>query len=124
MKEGGGPPAGEPSQPNSGGGYLPGGLLGGGGGGPGGSDGQGNAHPGQAILGVQNPLMNGGLKGTTPATFNGNQKHMKQFMQEFTLYKMINQESPTMRNAYTRVALALSIMRGAVINNWVLQQTE
>jgi len=57
-------------------------------------------------------------------TFDGNWKHMKQFTQEFTLYKMINQDSPTMRNAYTQVTLALSFMRGAAINDWVLQQME
>jgi hypothetical protein len=37
---------------------------------------------------------------------------------------MINQDVMTMRNAYTRTALALSFMRGAAINDWVLQQTE
>jgi hypothetical protein len=37
---------------------------------------------------------------------------------------MINQDSPTMRNAYTQVTLALSFMRGAAINDWVLQQME
>src|SRR6267154_831721 len=37
---------------------------------------------------------------------------------------MINQDSPTMRNTYTRTALALLFMRGSTINDWVLQQTE
>jgi hypothetical protein len=64
------------------------------------------------------------LKGTAPAIFDGNRKNTKQFTQEFTLYRMINQESPTMRNAYTRTALALSFMRGPAINDWVLQQTD
>jgi hypothetical protein len=35
---------------------------------------------------------------------------------------MINQEAPTMQNAYTWMALALSFMRGQAINNWVIQQ--
>ena len=68
--------------------------------------------------------MNGGLKGTPPAIFNGNRENTKQFSQEFSLYRMINQEIGVMRNAYTRMALALSFMRGPAINDWVLQQTE
>lgn len=42
------------------------------------------------------PPMNGSLKGTSLAIFDGNQRNMKQFMQECTLYQMINQEAPTM----------------------------
>jgi len=61
--------------------------------------------------------MNGGLKGTTPAIFNGNCKNTKQYMQEFTLYRMINQDSNTMQNAYMRTALVLSFMQGTAINN-------
>jgi hypothetical protein len=37
---------------------------------------------------------------------------------------MINQETGRMRNAYTRMALALLFMRGPAINNWLLQQME
>jgi hypothetical protein len=49
---------------------------------------------------------------------------MKQFTQEFTIYQMINQDSPTMWNVYTCTALFLSFMRGPAINDWALQQTE
>ncbi len=75
---------------------------------------------------VGQPLafMDGGLKGTVPANFDGNRKNTKQFTQEFSLYRMINQDSTTMRNPYTRVVLALLFMRGPAINNWVLQQME
>jgi len=76
------------------------------------------------LLGPQPPPIIEGLKGTPPTIFNSNQKHTKQFMQEFTLYKIINQESPVMCNAYTRMVLALSFMRGTAINNWVMQQIE
>jgi hypothetical protein len=69
----------------------------------------------------QPPAVNGRLKGTPPAIFNGNQENTKQFSQEFSLYRMINQETGVMRNAYTRMALALSFMRGPAINDWVLQ---
>lgn len=64
------------------------------------------------------------LKGTAPAIFDGNRKNMEQFMQEFTLYQMINQESPIMKYAYTCTTLALSFMRGAAIDDWVLRQTD
>jgi len=131
------PPGGSGQPPQGGGGYEgpPGGLLGGGyGGPPGGPLGGGGGWPGGGNVGA-NPVpvpqvgqppvfMNGGLKGTVPANFDGNRKNTKQFTQEFSLYRMINQDSVTMRNPYTRVALALSFMRGPAINDWVLQQTE
>jgi hypothetical protein len=74
--------------------------------------------------GPQLTSTNGSLKGTVPTIFDGNRKNTKQFTQEFTIYQMINQDSPTMQNAYTRTALALSFMRGPAINDWALQQTE
>ncbi len=37
---------------------------------------------------------------------------------------MINQDSATMKNPYTRTTLALLFLRGPTINDWVLQQTE
>ena len=49
---------------------------------------------------------------------------MKQFIQEFTLYRMINQKAATIKNAYTRTTLMLSFMRGPSINDWVIQQTD
>jgi len=51
------------------------------------------------------PLMpiavNRSLKGTTLSIFDGNRKNSKQFMQEFTLYRMINQDTAIIKNAYT-----------------------
>jgi hypothetical protein len=112
----GGPPNGPPGGP-------PGSPLGNGGAGPG--DVSRNDHPiPLPPAGLPPPATYGGLKGTTPMIFDGNRKSTKLFMQEFTLYRMINQDSQTMHNAYTRVALVLSFMRGPAINDWVLQQTE
>ena len=68
--------------------------------------------------------MNGGLKEMTLAIFDSNRKHTKQFTQEFTLHRMVNQDSPTICNTYTQTVLALSFMQGPTINNWVLQQIE
>ena len=58
----------------------------------------------QVLVQSSGPMLlpiNGGLKGTTLAIFNGNRKHTKQFTQEFTLYRMINQDSLIMCNTYT-----------------------
>src|SRR6266851_1134657 len=67
----------------------------GGGGMPGG--GGGDPDPGPPPQGrLPCPLVNGSLKGTAPAIFDGNRRNMKQFTQEFTLYWMINQDMPTM----------------------------
>ena len=114
---GGSPPSRNLSQPNLQGGGLggpPGGLL------DGGRNSGANQVPAQPI-GPISPPVNRGLKGTALAIFDGNRKHTKQFTQEFTLYRMINQDSPTICSTYTRTALALFFMRGLVINNWVLQ---
>jgi hypothetical protein len=123
---GGGPLSGHPGQP-----YLregpysgpPGGLPGGGGGPPMGGSGNQNVGPAPQAS-PQSTSANGSLKGTVLTIFDGNRKNTKQFTQEFTIYRMINQDSPTMWNAYTRTALALSFMRGPAINDWALQQTE
>jgi hypothetical protein len=113
---------GSPSQPYLGRGPYDdplGGPLGGGGN-PGGGDGEGHLNP-PPQGGALTPPMHSSLKGTPPAIFNGNCKNTKQFMQEFTLYCLINKDTLMMRNAYTCTTLALSFMRGPAINNWVLQ---
>ncbi len=95
--------------------------------GGGGSDVPGGGSGGRPNLNLVLPfgsLTNGGLKGTTPTIFNENCKNTKQYIQKFTLYRMINQDSNTMWNAYTRTALVLLFMWGTAINDWMLQQTE
>jgi len=88
----------------------------GGGGNPGGGSGDSHPNPLPQIR-VLAPSMNSSLKGTPPTIFDGNCKNTKQFMQEFTLYHIINQDTSTIRNAYTCAALALSFMCGPAINN-------
>ena len=100
----GGPYAGPPGGPPEGGGLLMGG--------------RGNQNVGPPPqIGPQQAFANGSLKGTALTIFDGNRKNTKQFTQEFTIYRMINQDSPTMRIAYTCTALALSFMRGPAIND-------
>jgi hypothetical protein len=95
---GGGPPLEDPGRyylqenPYSG---PPAGPLGGGGGGhPGGGSGRppgGGAGLPNMPHGIPPPLpANGSLKGTAPSIFDGNHKNTKQFIQEFTLYQIIN----------------------------------
>ncbi len=116
---GGGPPTRESGQPSSGRGGPPSSLPGSGDAGP--ADASGNVNPAPPLqAGLQHPPAHGGLKGTAPVIFDGNQKNTKLFTQEFTLYRMINQNSLTICNTYTQVALALSFMRGPAINDWVL----
>ena|SRR5216683_5890332 len=95
---GGGPSPRELGQPHLGrGGHggPPSGLPGEGGGSdiPGGG-GSGRSNP-NSVPPFGSPI-NNGLKGTTPTIFDGNRKNTKQYMQEFTLYRMINQDSNTM----------------------------
>jgi len=68
-------------------------------------------------------LSDDSLKGIAPMMFDGNRHNTEQFTHKFMLYRMINQDMPTMKNAYIQAALALSFIRGPAINNWVLQQT-
>jgi hypothetical protein len=81
---------GQPHQGRGGHGRPPGRLPGGGG-----SSRGLNLLP-VPLFGPPVPTTNGGLKGTMPAIFNGNRKNTKQYTQEFTLYRMINQDSNTM----------------------------
>jgi hypothetical protein len=90
---------------------------------PGGGDAAPQVNPALPI-GQPSPQGNGSLKGTTPTIFDGNRKNTRQFTQEFTLYRMINQDAVTMKNVYTQTALTLFFMRGPAINDWVQQQTD
>ena len=96
-----------------------------GGGNPGGGGGNlegGGANPPPILAaGPQVLAVNSGLKGIMPTNFDKNCKNTKQFISEFALYCMINQNSTTMRNTYTCTTLALSFMQGPSINDWVMQ---
>jgi hypothetical protein len=59
--------------------------------------GRGNQNTGLPLqVGPQQGFMNESLKGTVLTIFNRNRKNTKQFTQEFTIYRMINQNLPTM----------------------------
>ena len=91
--------SGQPHQGRGGHGGPPGSLPGGGGsssGAPGEGGGRGPNPLPVPPFRLPAPATNGGLKGTMPAIFNGNRKNTKQYTQEFTLYRLINQDSNTM----------------------------
>ena len=51
----------------------------------------------------------------TLAIFDSNRKHTKQFTQEFTLYRIVNQDSPSICNTYTQTVLALFFIQGVML---------
>ena len=66
----------------------------------------------------------GGLRGNPPSIFDGNRAKADDFIREFTLYQIVNSDSPQMKIPFERVALALTFMRGPLVNDWVNLQME
>ena len=62
---------------------------------------------------------NGELNGNQPQIFDGRRDKSDDFVQEFTLYRMINQNHYTMAIPYYRILMALSYMKGPKITGWV-----
>ena len=61
----------------------------------------------------------GALTGKEPAIFNGDRSLSDKFMREFNMYKSMNDTHIMMVNPYKRVVLALSLMQGPNIKDWV-----
>jgi hypothetical protein len=61
----------------------------------------------------------GALTGKEPAIFNGDRSLSDKFMREFNMYKSMNDTHIMMVNPYKRVVLALSLMQGPNIEDWV-----
>ena len=104
----GAPPGRNPNPP-------PGGGGGGGGGGP---------PPGPQAPG--NPLQgeNGSLGGDSPTKFNGDRSKTEQFIKEFDIYRIINVTNKKMIVPASRVALALSFIKGPMVNTWTFNQAK
>ena len=64
------------------------------------------------------------MKGNPPAIFDGNRAKADDFQREFTLYQIVNSQSPQVQIPFERVALALMFMRGPLTNDWVTSQLE
>jgi Zinc knuckle len=111
----------------TGGGGPPGaGGPGGGGGGPGPpAGGGGGGAPGAAGAAQgQVPIPNGSMRGHPPEIFDGNRKNTNKFMKEFTLWKLCNMGNQGMANPFSRVALALSYMKGSNVDDWVSRKVD
>ena len=104
----GGNPGGDPNP-------MPGGPPGGGGGG---------LPEDTPLAGRPLEREGGALTGQPPAIFRGDRAQTMKFMQQFTLWKRLNSNKTVMRIAGQRVALALTLMEGERVDNWVMQQTD
>ena len=100
-------PFGPPGGGNPGGG---GGNPGGGGGNPGGGGG-GGGNPGAP---------HDKLSGQQPTIFEGDRRKSEAFMQEWNIYRGINQFTPQMINPFSRVLMFLSFIKGDKVQEWTV----
>jgi hypothetical protein len=64
----------------------------------------------------------GGLWGKAPELFDGDRAKSKAFISDIWIYFQINRNKVDVRNAYSRVLLALSFIKGPNVVNWVSTQ--
>jgi len=67
------------------------------------------------------PTNGGGLFGTPPEAFDGNRAKAKEHMRSFKHWWDLNEEKPVFSIPYKRVALCLSYMKGAKVEDWAEQ---
>ena len=65
---------------------------------------------------------NGGMRGIQPPIFDGTCAQADDFWAQFRRYKMVNRTHNSMTKAYDRVLMALTYIRGPMINDWVNTQ--
>src|SRR5580704_6947431 len=65
------------------------------------------------------PHQNGKWNGTEPTIFTGDRSQSDKFLKEFKLYKLLNEANESMAIPYKRAALALSFIRGPLVDDWV-----
>jgi hypothetical protein len=64
----------------------------------------------------------GGLRGKVPKLFDGDRTKSKAFISDIRIYFRINWNKFDVKNAYSRVLLALSFIKGPNVVNWVSTQ--
>jgi hypothetical protein len=69
------------------------------------------------------PLTNG-LRGTPPVLFNGDRLKSSTFLREFDIFWNMNENNEMFTSPYLRVNLALSMVRGPIVDDWVQQQVD
>jgi Retrotransposon gag protein len=62
------------------------------------------------------------LQGTVPTIFTGERSLSETFMRDFKIYKTMNPLADVMKQPYARVAMALSLIQGPKVDNWVDEQ--
>ena len=64
----------------------------------------------------------GGLKGVAPSIFSGDRSRSETFLNDFLLYQMINRNNESMKIPFYRVLMALSYIKGQLVEDWVTAQ--
>jgi hypothetical protein len=62
------------------------------------------------------------LQGTAPTIFTGERSLSETFMHDFKIYKIMNPLADVMKQPYTCIAMALSLIRGPKVDDWVDEQ--
>jgi Retrotransposon gag protein len=62
------------------------------------------------------------LQGTAPTIFTGERSLSETFMRDFKIYKIMNPLADVMKQPYAQVAMALSLIRGPKVDDWVDEQ--
>jgi len=65
---------------------------------------------------------NGALKGNPPPIFNGDRSTTRKFINNFDLWKAINQHNDTMKKPFSRVVTLLTYMDGSLVDAWKEEQ--
>jgi hypothetical protein len=70
------------------------------------------------------PMAHESMIGHPPEIFDGQRKNASKFMTEFRLWEILNSQNESIVNPFQRMALALSYMKGAMVEDWVSQQLD
>jgi len=65
---------------------------------------------------------NGALKGNPPPIFSGDRSTTRKFINNFDLWKAINQHNDTMKKPFSRVVTLLTYMDGPLVDAWKEEQ--
>jgi hypothetical protein len=65
------------------------------------------------------PASDGALKGTGPAMYDGDKNKSREFMREFQLWWMQNDNNNSFKIPFQRIALFLGKMRGPKVTAWI-----
>ena len=93
---------------------------GGGGGNPGGGGGNPGGNPGGG--GGGNPNLHDKLSGQQHTIFEGDRCKLEVFIQEWNIYRGLNQATPHIVNPFSRVLLFLSFIKGDKVQEWTQEQ--